>query len=81
MDKLGNMVGGRPTTYLNVPIEDMKRYARTVLEKKLPVWFGCDMGKFVRSTVPRIRSGAIFLSLLHAFSDFVVGFNVRFASF
>lgn len=47
VEYLGNTVGGRPTTYINVPIEELKRYARSTLEDNEPVWFGCDMGKYV----------------------------------
>jgi bleomycin hydrolase len=47
VEKLGNMVGGRNTLYINVPIEVLKQYARKVLDSKQPVWFGCDMGKHI----------------------------------
>jgi bleomycin hydrolase len=45
---LGNVVGGRRVTYLNVPMEVMKGVARRVLEDGEPVWFGCDVGKQMR---------------------------------
>jgi bleomycin hydrolase len=45
---LGNVVGGRRVTYLNVPMDVMKGVARRVLEGGEPVWFGCDVGKQMR---------------------------------
>jgi bleomycin hydrolase len=45
---LGNVVGGRRVTYLNVPMDVMKNVARRVLEGGEPVWFGCDVGKQMR---------------------------------
>jgi bleomycin hydrolase len=45
---LGNVVGGRRVTYLNVPMDVMKGVARQVLEDGEPVWFGCDVGKQMR---------------------------------
>jgi len=45
VDRLGNMVGGRPVTYLNVDIDVLKSYARKTLEAGNPVWFGCDVGE------------------------------------
>lgn len=84
VEYLGNVVGGRPVLYLNLPIEELKNYALQTLIKNFksnsssleaalpnlslgsknsnessgssveeqdisgsPVWFGCDMGKFV----------------------------------
>jgi bleomycin hydrolase len=45
VEYLGNVVGGRRVTYLNVPIELMKSVAQRTLESGEPVWFGCDVGK------------------------------------
>lgn len=42
---LGNVVGGRPTEYLNVTLEVIKRAAIGQIEAGDPVWFGCDVGK------------------------------------
>jgi bleomycin hydrolase len=45
---LGNVVGGTPVKYLNVPIGVMKDVAmRTIMDGE-PVWFGCDVGKMMR---------------------------------
>nr|WP_039171156.1 C1 family peptidase [Bifidobacterium pseudolongum] len=43
IEHLGNVAGGDPTEYLNVPIEFMKDCVRTILvEQGIPVWFGAD---------------------------------------
>lgn len=44
---LGNVVGGRIVTYLNIDIERMKRIAQRALQDGEPVWFGCDVGKMM----------------------------------
>jgi bleomycin hydrolase len=43
--RLGNVVGGRDIKYLNVPVEELRRYAAATLLAGEPVWFGCDWGK------------------------------------
>ncbi len=50
---LGNVRGGRPVRYLNVPIEELKRVAIAQMQDGSPVWFGCDVGAF------SIRDGGI----------------------
>ena len=43
IEHLGNVVGGAPTEYLNVPVALMKECARKILsEEGIPVWFGAD---------------------------------------
>ncbi len=43
IEHLGNVAGGNPTEYLNVPVEVMKDCARRLMsEQGLPVWFGAD---------------------------------------
>lgn len=44
---LGNVVGGRAVEYLNVGIDTMKEAALAQLLSGEPVWFGCDVGKFL----------------------------------
>ncbi len=44
---LGNVVGGEPVLYLNVSLETMKKAALAQLQEGEPVWFGCDVGKFM----------------------------------
>lgn len=45
VDFLGNVAGGRPVLYLNLPIEQFKALATAQLVDGRPVWFGCDVGK------------------------------------
>ncbi len=42
---LGNVVGGNPVRYLNLPIERLKQAAAAQMKDGEPVWFGCDVGK------------------------------------
>lgn len=42
---LGNVVGGQPIRYLNVPIEVMENVTLASLMDNNVVWFGCDVGK------------------------------------
>ena len=42
---LGNIEGGQPVKYLNVPMEDMKSITLKSLKGDDAVWFGCDVGK------------------------------------
>ncbi|GAA6006338.1 hypothetical protein JCM11491_004919 [Sporobolomyces phaffii] len=45
VERLGNVVGGRTTRYLNVPIETIKRAAVDAIRANTPVWFACDVDK------------------------------------
>ncbi|WP_370465969.1 C1 family peptidase [Bifidobacterium indicum] len=43
IEHLGNVAGGDPTEYLNVPVDFMKDCARRLMaDQGLPVWFGAD---------------------------------------
>lgn len=46
VEYLGNVVGGRPIMYVNLPIEELKSKAIKVIQEGRSVWFGCDVGKF-----------------------------------
>lgn len=46
VDRLGNVVGGRPTTYLNVDMETLKTACVDTIKAGHPIFFGCDFGKF-----------------------------------
>ncbi|KAG5921211.1 hypothetical protein E4U42_005934 [Claviceps africana] len=46
VDRLGNVVGGRNTTYLNVDMETIKTACVKMIRAGSPVFFGCDVGKF-----------------------------------
>ena len=45
VDRLGNVVGAKPVTYLNVPIEVIRTAVIEQLKEGHPVWMGCDTGK------------------------------------
>jgi bleomycin hydrolase len=45
VDHLGNVVGGRPIRYLNLPADVLRRYVTDTIVGGAPVWFGCDCGK------------------------------------
>jgi bleomycin hydrolase len=44
---LGNVVGGEPIAYVNVDLETMKKAAIAQITDGDPVWFGCDVGKYL----------------------------------
>lgn len=44
---LGNVVGGETIKYLNVGLDVMKDAAVKQLKNGEPVWFGCDVGKYL----------------------------------
>lgn len=44
---LGNVVGGRPTEYLNVSLDVIKQAAIKQMQAGDSVWFGCDVGKYL----------------------------------
>ncbi|MDI9498717.1 MAG: C1 family peptidase [Bacillota bacterium] len=44
---LGSVHEGRPIRYINVPIEVLKESALRQLRDGHPVWFGCDVGKYL----------------------------------
>ncbi|WP_265446416.1 aminopeptidase C [Flexivirga meconopsidis] len=45
VDQLGNIVGGDPVCYLNVPASVLKTVAAQAIQDGEPVWFGCDVGQ------------------------------------
>ena len=45
VDYLGNIVGGEPVKYLNLPMDDLKAAVIRSLQAGEPVWFGSDCGK------------------------------------
>ena len=47
VEYLGNVVGGRPVKYLNLPSSELKRLAIAQLSDGRPVWFGCDVGQML----------------------------------
>ncbi len=47
VDFLGNVIEGKEILYVNVPIEEMKKACIKTIKDKEPVWFGCDVGKYL----------------------------------
>ena len=45
VEHLGNVVGGFPIRYINVPIDVLRALTITSIDHDEPVWFGCDVGK------------------------------------
>ncbi|CAN8100782.1 unnamed protein product [Discula destructiva] len=67
VDRLGNVVGGRGITYINVDMPTLKAACVAMLRAGLPVFFGSDVGKFSDS-----KSGVMDVALI----DYELGFNV-----
>ncbi|KAH6630370.1 peptidase C1B, bleomycin hydrolase [Chaetomium sp. MPI-SDFR-AT-0129] len=68
VDRLGNVVGGRGVTYVNVEeMGTIKEACVKMLRRGLPVFFGCDVGQFSDRV-----AGVMDLELV----DYQVGFNV-----
>jgi bleomycin hydrolase len=44
---LGNVIEGQPIRYLNAEIEILKKAAIESIKNDDPVWFGCDVGKYL----------------------------------
>ncbi|EIE83493.1 hypothetical protein G6F46_002763 [Rhizopus delemar] len=69
VDRLGNIVGGRPIRYINTTSDNQKQLAINVLKSGRPVWFGCDVGQFSNN-----RIGAMDTKIY----DYELAFNVKF---
>lgn len=67
VDRLGNVVGGRGITYINVDMRTLKDACVAMLRAGLPVFFGSDVGKFSDSV-----QGVMDVALI----DYELGFNV-----
>lgn len=68
VNRLGNIVGGRGITYVNVSMSVLKQACISMLKAGLPIFFGSDVGKYSNST-----AGIMDTSLI----DYELGFNVR----
>lgn len=71
VDRLGNVVGGRPITYVNVDMDTMKKATIAMLKAGLPVFFGSDVGKFSDS-----KSGIMDTALFDYDLAFGFSFNM-----
>jgi len=67
VDRLGNIVGGRGITYINVEMDVLKKACIAMLKAGLPVFFGSDVGKFSDRV-----SGIMDLDII----DYGLGFNI-----
>jgi len=47
---LGNVIEGNPIRYLNVEIDVLKNASVESIKNNDPVWFGCDVGKYLHRT-------------------------------
>jgi bleomycin hydrolase len=68
VSRLGNIVGGRGITYVNVQMSVMKDACISMLKAGLPIFFGSDVGKYSER-----ECGIMDLDLI----DYELGFNVR----
>ena len=68
VSRLGNAVGMRGVRYVNVNMGTMKEACIAMLKADIPIFFGCDVGKFSNS-----QSGIMDTDLV----DYELGFNIR----
>ncbi|KAL6854027.1 peptidase C1B, bleomycin hydrolase [Trichoderma novae-zelandiae] len=66
VSRLGNVVGGRDVAYVNVEMETLRAACVKMLRAGVPVFFGCDVGKFSDRA-----AGIMDLDLV----DYEAGFN------
>ena len=50
VEYLGNVIEGNPIRYLNVKIDILKRATIESIKNNDPVWFGCDVSKYLHRT-------------------------------
>ena len=43
VQRLGNVVEAPPVKYLNLPVDELRRYTRREIKSGRPVWFGCEV--------------------------------------
>jgi bleomycin hydrolase len=67
VDRLGNVLGGNPVTYINVDMSTIKTAAINMLKAGIPVFFGSDVGKYSNSS-----SGIMDTALY----DYDLAFNI-----
>lgn len=73
VEYLGNVIGGNPICYINVPIEIIKDAVRKSIDQKdEPVWFGCDVRKCMQP-----HDGLLDKDLFDYQSTFGIGFGMN----
>ncbi|PHH67834.1 hypothetical protein CDD80_480 [Ophiocordyceps camponoti-rufipedis] len=75
VSRLGNVVGGRPVRYINVPMSTMKSACVQMLRAGLPVFFGCDVGKFGDRAAGILDTGLVDYALGGLASDGLLGMS------
>ena len=68
VSRLGNVISMRGVRYVNVDMATIKDACIAMLKAELPIFFGCDVGKFSDS-----KSGIMDTGLI----DYELGFNIR----
>jgi bleomycin hydrolase len=68
---LGNVIGGRPVTYLNVDMKTLKRAAVEMIKDNHAVWFGCDVGRMLQT-----EKGAMDLNIYDYDTVYGTGFTL-----
>ena len=71
VEHLGNVVGGRPSRYLNAPVEEIQRLAAAQIAAGEAVWFGADVSQ------PYDRGLGFFVTGIHDYDGL---FDVDFSS-
>jgi bleomycin hydrolase len=84
VDRLGNVVGGKPIRYVNTTASTMKRLAINVLKTGSPVWFGCDVGKlslpFLNSYHSYIIIGQFSTGRIGAMDTDIFNYDLAFST-
>ncbi len=62
---LGNVVEGNPIRYLNIDIEVLKNSAIDSIKNDDPVWFGCDVSKYLHRSHGVMDTGLFDFSLFY----------------
>jgi bleomycin hydrolase len=68
VSRLGNVWEGRAVTYVNVDMSTIKDACVATLKRGIPVFFGCDVGKYSDST-KGIMDTALY--------EYELGFNIK----
>jgi bleomycin hydrolase len=68
VERLGNIYGGLPVTYVNVDMKTIKEACIAMLKRGIPVFFGSDVGKYSDST-----KGIMDTNLL----EYELAFNIK----
>ena len=68
---LGNVIDGRPVTYLNVDMKTLKNAAVEMIKDDHAVWFGCDVGQMLQT-----EKGAMDLNIYDYPTVYGTGFTL-----